>query len=682
MTHLRLLLCLSVLTWGTICLAAPPAEVPVFEVNGQVVDQNAKPIANAQIFGTSYDGRRETTSDAEGKFKLTFQYWGQTELVIVAEDQARKQVGMFSVLQSDPIASDEIISIKLQPQLELPIEVTDAEGKPVEGAQVQSLVHYFPIASTVSDSQGHASLRLPKGQRPSMLMAFKPDVGFDYRVVVARHDKAFHAEWFDKPPVILQFAPSFDAEFKFHDRQARPIEGVELSTWRLRKPTEPDDFQMGVGPKYFSATTGPDGIARIGGIPNWKLRPLEYQADSPDYTFRRIPIDVQQAENKLIEVTLDRLVPVSGHVRFADGQPLADVEVIAVGGNYAGTASGTRVKTDPTGKFETKLAPDSLYALVARDQRGASPLLEGIVIEEGKPITNLELTASPPTRVFGRVVSDKDATPLANYAIRLLQFGRSIRSFPDIELPNPTERQSVISPKIFSNPTTDEDEKFEFFLGPGSYEISGPFDSGSQRFTITDNQAREFNFQVQREERAPIDFAIVTGDPQQAVPTAIVEGYSNAGGGHLRFRTDSEGNYTDERPKTRMTFHAKSADGRLAGIVEVGPDDKSVTIPISAVGSVEATFIDRRTKLPKSNETIKWGRIVYVDHARQEWMVAWGGETKTDEYGHFKITDLVIGQEYAINVRSGEHRWRRLKNFVPLSTKQEDLGPIAFDSGQ
>ena len=55
--------------------------------------------------------------------------------------------------------------------------------------------------SVVTDTAGKAVLRLPTDAEIQSLYAVKHGVGFDYKVVTTRRDKAHRAQWLNEPPI-------------------------------------------------------------------------------------------------------------------------------------------------------------------------------------------------------------------------------------------------------------------------------------------------------------------------------------------------------------------------------------------------------------------------------------------------------------------------------------------------
>src|SRR5690606_39106054 len=151
--------------------------------------------------------------------------------------------------------------------------------------------------------------------------------------------------------------------------------------------------------------------------------------------------------------------------------------------------------------------------------------------------------------------------------------------------------------------------------------------------------------------RGPFSGMVVTGDPARPVPNVTIDGIYRAHVGRdFRAKTDTEGRFSDERALHRVVLRAKSEDGKLAGIIEVGPDDPDVTIPIAPLGSVKGRLIDANTGAALAETKIQWGRRVHIGDDDAPWQTSWGGHVTTDSEGKFTLAGLVLGQKYELSV--------------------------------
>lgn len=651
-------------------------EIAQAEVTGQVVDEHGKPVPDIAIRSFAYISVDQTKTNADGKFTVSVDEKRLRQLAIVATDTAGNRMGLFNAKYKD---LPKQISISLEPCRELPVEVTDAEGSPCEAAIVGALIESQAVASAVTDPAGHATLRWPDSYMPEMLYTCKPNVGFDYRVVSTPRDPAHQAEWFDKPPVRLQLAPSQTVAIRLVDRQNQPVPGVRVSPWYLMKKGEPDSFNLGYTPSLFTDQTNQDGIATFQGLPTWDVLSIPFWPAAEGLVRTRIEYDPKQHADGLKTVVIDRLVPVGGTVQDAQGNPLEGATVLVRGANFTLDRPREEATTDKSGKFQFSLPPDTLYAFSVRDDKWASPLIEGIVVQPNKSIDDLLLTARPATRIFGRVTIGPDNQPVVKQRILLTQETQSENDFPDKPLPNPENSTRWVAPSFQFMHATDDDGRFEFFTGPGEYTLSAGTQVDAAKFEVFAQSELQFNFHIPRKEAGPVSGMVITGNSAQPVANAIVEGKYRAFLSRLdaRFRTDEQGKFSGERQLQRTVWYAKSEDGKLAGIVETGPDDETVTIVIAPVASVTGRFVDRETKAPMAGQKVLWGRNVRRGDDDAPWERAWGGSTVTDEDGRFTATGLVVGQEYSFTFPSGKSSFGRLPPFTPLEPGEHALGDVS-----
>ena len=676
MRFLSLVLGVCLVSAASFLLAAEPPKVVTAEVTGQVVDQQGKPAPGVSIRSIAYDAVAATKTDVDGNFTVDVDEKRLRQLAIVATDTAGNRMGLFNANYKD---LPKQISISLETCSELPVEVTDADGTPCEAAIVGALIESRAVATAVTDTQGNATLRWPASYTPEMLYTCKPQVGFDYRVVSTPRDPAHQAEWFEKPPVRLQLAPAQTVAIRLVDRQNQPVPGVRVYPWYLMKKGEPDSFNLGYTPWFFTDQTNQDGIATFQGLPTWNVLSIPFWPAAEGFVRTRIEYDLKQHPDGLKTVVIDRLVPVGGVVQDIKGNPLEGATVLARGANFTHDRPRDETTTDKSGKFQFSLPPDTLYAFAVQDEKWGSPLIEGIVVQPNEPIDDLLLTARTATRISGRVTIGPDNEPVIKQRIMLTQETQSASDFPDKPLPNPDESTYWVAPSFQFMQSTDDDGRFEFFTGPGKYTLSAGTQVDAAKFEVFAQPELQFNFHIPRKEAGPVSGQVVTGDPAQPVANSIVEGKYRAFLSRIdaRFRTDEQGQFSGERQLQRTVWYAKSEDGKLAGIVETGPDDKTVTIPIAPVASVTGRFVDRETKAPKAGQKVLWGRNVRRGDDDAPWERSWGGSTVTDEDGRFTATGLVVGQEYSFTYPSGKSSFGRLPPFTPLEPGEHALGDLS-----
>ena len=664
------------LTASVVCGEGPGERVAV---SGRVVDEQSQGVAGVLVRGFGYSDKPEATTDADGRFVLNVLEERLWSLAIVAQDAGGDRLGVFGPSWENPPEADSFIEIKLAACKNLPVKVTGADGKTAEGVEVSALIGFSPLVSTVTDAGGGAVLKLPAGAEVQSLFAVKPGVGFDYRVVKTPRDTAHRAEWLNEPPVLFQLARSQSFRVRLVFPDDTPIVGTDVSIWLLYKPGEPDSFNLNFTPSLYRVTTDEAGVAEFRGVPDWEIQPLTLWPEKGDsLVHERIIYDPKEHPDGLMTVRLERLVPVTGLVRHADGRPAAGIAVTVSGAGYTMAGFRQATTTDEEGRFEIKVTPNQLYMLAVQDDEWAAPALDGLIVRPGEPLEGLEFVLRPATRVHGRVTVGPGEKPVAGQRMSLRQAGRRLRELEGVELPNPENRPFVVQPSVWRQTSTDGEGRFEFFVGPGSYKLSGPSQVESKEFEVVGESEIVHDFASPRPERGPFSGRVVTGDPPRGVPGAVVSGIYRAmsGGSDLRLRADEEGRFAGERELHPVVLRAESSDGTLAGIVEIGPDDLEATIAIGPLASAMARLIDDETGEALPEKDVQWYRRVPMGDDDAPWRTSWGGTVRTDASGFFEITGLVVGQGYDLSVPQEDRSSRTLSDYTPETAEPVDLGDL------
>ncbi|PQO42602.1 carboxypeptidase-like regulatory domain-containing protein [Blastopirellula marina] len=675
----RLAFCFWVVGWGTIAFAASPSESTRVHISGQVVDQEAKPVANITVRSIAYADVDQTVTDAEGKFTVRVDEKWLSQLGIVADDVAGNRMGLFTTRYDKPLSVDDTIIITLESCTELPVEVVDSAGQPSAGTIVGGMIAIYPLTTTVTNPEGQATLRWPESRLPHTLYALKPNAGFDYRMVTTTRDKTHRADWLKTPPVQFQLSKAETIRIRLLDRDEKPIVGAKVSPWLFNKPGEPDSFNLSFTPLLFTERTDQEGIATFRGIPDWATRFLTFWPSSEELVHQRIEFKLDKYPDRLQTVHLEYLVPVSGHLRTQQGEPLEGIVVHARG---AGSSSldnqQQQATTDHDGKFQLMLAPDYLYSLAVSSEKWGSPLLEGLFIQPGKSIENLVLSARPATHITGRLSVGADASPLPDKQILLQRVAHNSSAFPKESRSGPFHDRFYGSPTHTLHTRTDDQGRYEFFVGPGKYKLIGPSQVERQEFEVFAQPKMQLDLHAPRKESGPFSGSVVTGNPPRPVPHAMIYGIYRAAlsVGDLKLQSDENGRFQDTRQLHRMVLYAKSEDGQSAGMLEIGPDAADATIAIEPVSSAEGRLIDHQTRVPLARREITWGRKIPIGNDDAPWRTAWGGRTTTNENGEFKITGLVVGETYQINLQLSESSSRTIAEIERSSAKSTNLGDL------
>jgi hypothetical protein len=150
---------------------------------------------------------------------------------------------------------------------------------------------------------------------------------------------------------------------------------------------------------------------------------------------------------------------------------------------------------------------------------------------------------------------------------------------------------------------------------------------------------------------------------------------SQRAGRNLDFQANARGEFLVEREAHRTVLFARSPDGALAGVVEIGPGDQRVRIQIRPVTSAVGVLIDKQTKRPLAGREIQYGVSVPIGGDDAPWRTAFGGKATTDAEGKFVLERLVQGQKYAVDVvRENREGYEEIATVTPKDAKEIDLG--------
>jgi hypothetical protein len=381
-----------------------------------------------------------------------------------------------------------------------------------------------------------------------------------------------------------------------------------------------------------------------------------------------------------VQFVFERLELLRGRVTHGDGSPAAGITIRAAGEGYGFDSHHGETKTGTDGKYALRLAPNLLYLLVVDDKHWAAAPQTGFAVMPKTPLAEMNFTLRPPTIVHGRLTLGKEQKPHAGQQMFLTQKGTDNIALPQA-LPNPENSRRYVQPTITRFVQTDADGRFEFRVGPGQYWLRGPSQVKPVEVTVTHEAQLQFDLNAPRVEMGQLAGLVVTGTPPRPVANAVIDGiyrspYSSRV--DLAAKTNAAGRFKAEREQHRMALHARSADGQLAGVVEIGPDDTTVTIPLTRVATAAGRLIDGQTREPLADQEIRYGvRVPIGDNADAPYRLAWGGRVTTDRAGFFALKDLVAGHKYHVDVTIEKDRsWRTVHTLLASEGETIKLGDL------
>jgi RNA polymerase sigma factor (sigma-70 family) len=651
-------------------------------LTGTVVDEAGKAVAGAEVELKHAKEPARTMSKADGTFELSAAILPRSSFRLLARHGER--LGYLSVDGSE-LKFWQSLRVVLKAPHRVEVAVADAQGRPLAGAQAGVFSDYVIVAQAVSDAQGRATLRVPADCPVECVYAWKHGLGFDYRSYLKSRDTSDrHAKAPAVPataiPLKLDWARTLRVTAK--DADGKPIANMRLYPWYLTKPGETTHINIAGAAEEFGATTNDQGVATWDWLPNWETHPVTIWPRSADHAQRRLSWDPKAGDTATL--VLDRLEWLRGKVTHFNGAPAADITIQIDGEGYDFDGFRGETKTGTDGRYAVRVPPNLIYLLVVMDKKWAAEPQTGFAVRPKTPTPDKDFVLRPATRVTGRVTLGNEKKPLDGQFMILRQKGANLLDRPDLELPNPQKSRRYVEASVSQTTTTGADGRFEFHVGPGKYNLIGPNQVKPAEFTITDQAQVEFNFHSPREETGVVKGLVVDAASPDSksppVPNAVVAGVYKASVAARDFAltTNAAGRFEGERRRYRMVLHAKSADGKLAGMVEVGPDDATVTVPLLQVATARGRLLDGETGEPLAGREIVYGvNVPSGDEPNAPFRTAFGGRVITDRDGRFALKGLAAGQKYVVNVTIEKDRsWRGVQTLVPEAGQAVDLGDV------
>ncbi len=313
-------------------LVAPPVQGKA-EVHGTVTDEAGKPVGGATVRVVGAPRTRVTAvTDRDGRYSLTLPAsvpaddFRQVSLSASTADGPRHginpiMIGRLSVPRD----------IVLKPARKITARVEDAAGKPVPDAEVEVLNDLDSIASQSTGPDGTVVVIVPDDAKINWVLAKKSGLGFDYFENYRSWPPADDAPLTAPESVKLVLDGARTAFLKVAGADGKPIPGVEVCTWYVKKPGKVADANI-AGSWIARSTTGPDGRAPFDWIPRncdgavpFLVRSTGFHADQQP----SLPATAADRAEVAMDVVQDATI--TGTVLDPDGKPARLITVQAEG---------------------------------------------------------------------------------------------------------------------------------------------------------------------------------------------------------------------------------------------------------------------------------------------------------------------------------------------------------------
>ena len=592
------------------------------KITGVVRDLNGRPVAGATLRICPM-GQRETNSDKEGKFEISWnpEQWGDRELqlVLVARDAGRNLAAVVDIEEDT-----KTIDVKMSPGIVFAGKVVDPSGKPIAGARVGVSLRVSNYGSSfgndivVTDQEGRYEYKaISEGQKYSV-SARADGYGESYAEVDA--DYAVNNR-LEIKPLMLKVADMSISGIVV-DANDKPMANTEVYVngqgQQSRRGTTDAKGKFIIdklcdGQVYVSVNVRSIGMGSMPMYGNVNAKAgdtdVKVVVGSPERTEMMPDMANQPSGTLEVVITDDANEPVAG----------TNVSVREKNGNR-----GRSGVSNADGIASLKLLPGE-YEIQRVYKEGYSfeKTQQALTIEVGKTArVEIKLKAVP--KITG-IVRDPNGQPVARAAMRVFPWGQNARD-------------------------SDKEGKFEILRNPERWD-----NQESQPVLVARHVRRNLaaavdidedtkTFDVNLTPGIVFTGAVIDPDGEPIADAKIYVTLTISGHGMTidtaDISTDQEGQYEVKTiPAGRQYTVSTRVEGYYPSYVKVDADDavnSRLEIPLlklkTADMNISGIVVDVNDK-PVAN-----ARIFVIEEGQQS------PDNITDEQGRFTIDKLCAGQ--------------------------------------
>jgi RNA polymerase sigma factor (sigma-70 family) len=636
-------------------------------VHGVVVDEAGRPVAGALVQADPFTPREARgTTGADGWFSIEIPRHQIDGMAILARSAEGNRLGYFQYdYNLTVLAAQSPARLVLKPGREVVVRVTSSSRAPVPDAAVEAAGNFAVLADGKTGPDGSARLIIPAEGKVQCVFALKSGVGFDYAEYGQIDGKSRSQGGAPAASLPGSIELALDgvrtARIRAVDRDGKPISGAAFHVWLVHK--EGRRTEVNIPSRVLAVTTAADGVANFDWLPPSKDL-LQFWPIDDRYAQRRVV--VEQGQTTPVSTRLIRTEVIRGRVTRPDGAPAPGIQIRAYGSGQGIDNGQGRALTADDGSYEMSLGPSEAYAVYVDDKDWAAPSRLDVVVREGKPVEGVDFKLARGTILRGTVTVGAAGRIVPSQYIWVDESGAEA---PD-EFRAPGDRYAHQVLRQFGV-MTDAVGRYSIRVGPGTYTLMGPPRTTNEKITVKDEAEIVRDFRMPRPEKGSLTGRVVqTGARDMGVAGAMVEGIAaNSSAATFAATSDAEGRFKTERSLDPLVIFAKSPDGSLGAIVEVGAEDPEVVIALSPTATATGLLLDEQGK-PAANQQLYWGRRVYLDEDKRVSTECFAPKVETDKAGKFSLASLVVGQEYKISVQ------RENKYLMAGVVKPEKPGPI------
>ncbi|TWU42124.1 carboxypeptidase regulatory-like domain-containing protein [Novipirellula artificiosorum] len=665
--------------------AEEQSEEPI-EITGKVLTAKGEAAVGATIRLTMRQSMLDEscTADDEGNFAIVASVQRKLlpSLWIRSESFDGQQLGFDSLPSDGQQVNTQGLEIQLGDTKTGRVSVVDSDGNPVENASFAVQLGYpTTLTEMATDATGMITFRYPEASRIEAIVAWKKDFGLDYRVYrLPRAQRADALADVPEFPTDEGETLSLDGATPFRiravDDAGHPISAIRFYPWLLQKDPQGEHLNLSYFADEFSETTDEDGEVEFQWMPAWQKSAVTVWPMSEEFVHTRGSYDPMSGQG-LLEMKLDRLVPLRGQVTNGEGNPVAGITVAVAGKGYSMDSVRRTTTTDELGNYELLVPPEMIYLVVVKDDQWASSPQDGFAVRANQPVENKNFELRKATRVFGKLTETGTGEPIPTQRIYVYQYGADLPSLEGVELANPEKSRYWVQPMQVYSTMTDEKGAFEFSLGNGSFDIRPPQQGKAEKFEIDGEPELQWNLATVLPQEVELTGIVVKDEDEKPVGSANLEGVpQDFGSSDWRATTTENGTFRVMRKKESTYVHVRNPGRTLAAIAIVKPEDREVEIRVKPTGTVRGRLLSPETQEPWPGQKLAYG-IDVPDEGNRTWSTRFGGSVVTDEKGNFEIKGLVGGLDYSVNLgTTDEGRYHTLPNFAVEPGESKDLGDV------
>ncbi|MGB7326385.1 MAG: carboxypeptidase regulatory-like domain-containing protein [Rubripirellula sp.] len=625
----------------------------------------------------------QATTDTNGGFTvevrgnpIAFQQWK-----IVARTSDGRRAGFFRYSDLEGATVDSKIEIQVEPTKSHTIQVVDADSKPVADANVAVQFGYPHLVSGLTtDAAGQVTVKAANSERIDSVIAWKNGVGFDYEVYSLgrnqRSDLKTAVPEFPDDGETLRLEGAAPVTVKVVDASGEPIEGVRLYAWLLRKESANRELNLSYFTDTMSQSTDATGVSTFAWMPKWQTSGVTIWPTAEGYTRTRANYDPAVDDGQLT-VTLERLVTIRGRVLDQKGEPAEGIAVHATGEGYGWDGGRDETKSAEDGTFELQVAPEQVYMVTVKDDDWVADAVPSFVVNSGKPVDGIELTLRKPTRLTGLLTAQPSGEPIKNERVIVYQFGDDLDSIEGATIANPKKSRRYVRPMSVNVTRTDDDGRFEFLLGDGSYDIRPPRQETADEFEVSGEDTLTMDVTTEIQVKIKLTGVVRNRLDDRPLSGIRLSGVSQRfSGDDWQALTDKDGTFAVERLGEPTYVLATNSDKSLGAVAVLPGDQNTLEMKLEETGSAVGVLHQTESSEPAAAEKIRFG-IRIPDENNRTWSNRFGGSVVTDADGRFRLDGLVPGWEYELDMESrSDGTIPNLDSVTVGSGMQVDMGTM------